>query len=359
MRFLVLPNKLPTLLIFGYPLAAQYLGGLIWIKNVADYIERLKIFDVIKISNRRHGEEKSFTRLSEILAILRSLILNPAVAVLDTYGEAAIWMWVLLRVFRPKTKIVIVFHHYEPVSVRHGNCSNLLRKYYSLVDNFTKTMLKNSDKIITVSKSSVYQLEKIVQILDKEKIVLVGCSNLQYSELACNHTKDIDFFCIGRLEKFVGILDIWKEIKKKSPSSKFLMAGRCSPKDRKDLEDFGITHLGIISDSEKTELFKRSKVFLFPSLYEGYGMAVGEAISADMIVVAWRIPVFEERFPQPLANVILVEGTNIELFAKAAVIAKDGYEMNLESSEARKKYSESTTWEEVGRLVVDAIRNVN
>ena len=31
-----------TLLIFGYPLAIQHLGGLVWIKKVVNYIEKSK-----------------------------------------------------------------------------------------------------------------------------------------------------------------------------------------------------------------------------------------------------------------------------------------------------------------------------
>ena len=357
-------NNLPTLLIFGYPLAAEYLGGLVWIKNVADYIERQNIFNVKKISNFRHGEIKIFNRLSEILTLLKGVILNPTVAILDTYGEAAIWMWVLLRVFRPRTKIVIVFHHYEPLSVRHEDSFNLSRKYYSLVDTVTKAMLRNSDKIITVSQTSADQLEKIVHIRNKEKIALVGCSdsNLNYTDLGGNYSKDIDFFCIGRLEKFRGIADIWKEIKKKSPRSKFVMAGRCSPKDRKNLQDIGITHLGIVPDKEKTELFKRSKVFLFPSLYEGYGMAVGEAMSANMAVVAWKIPVFKERFlSHALSNLNLVEVGDIELFVNMALRARMRNDYRVSSvfnSVNKMNFGVGGTWQDVGRLVVGALSNV-
>jgi glycosyltransferase involved in cell wall biosynthesis len=356
----LLANSIPTLLILGYPLTAEYLGGLIWIKNVVDYIEQLKTFDVIKISNFRHQQEKNFTLFSEIFAILKGVLLNPTVAILDTYGEAAIWMWVLLRVLRPKTKIVIVFHHYEPLSVRHRGCSTLLRAYYSLIDIVTKAMLRNSDKIITVSKSSVDQLEKIICVREKNKIVLVGCSNINCTALASNYTKDIDFFCIGRLEKFKGLAEIWKEIKKNSPESKFIMAGRCSAKDRKSLNDLGITHLGIVPDGLKKELFRRSKVFLFPSVYEGYGMAVGEAVSAKMIVVAWMIPVFKERFQcRAFGKISLIEVGNVKLFAQMALKAKTDYITASQFPVMENNYGKAESWEEVGRLVVGALANLN
>lgn len=359
MQDFLLANNIPTLLIFGYPLAAEYLGGLVWIKNVVDYIEQLKTFDVVKISNFRHQQEKNFTHFHEIFAILKGVILNPTVAILDTYGEAAIWMWTLLRLFRPKTKIVVVFHHYEPLSARHDGCSTLLHAYYSLIDTVTKIMLRNSDKIITVSKSSVDQLERIICVREKNKIVLVGCSYINYTPLVSNSKKDIDFFCIGRVEKFKGIAEIWKEIQKKSPGSRFIMAGRCSAKDKKNLNELGITHLGIVSDGLKKELFRRSKVFLFPSVYEGYGMAVGEAVSAKMIVVAWMIPVFQERFQcRAFGKISLVEVGNVKLFAEMALKAKTDYIKALEFP-VKENFGKAESWKDVGRLVVGALANLN
>lgn len=47
----------------------------------------------------------------------------------------------------------------------------------------------------------------------------------------------------------------------------------------------GIDHHGIVSDEEKIDLYRRAKVFLFPSLFQGFGIAVGEALSAKMIVL--------------------------------------------------------------------------
>ena len=38
-----------TVLIFGYPLAIQHLGGLVWIKKVVSYIDKSEEFSVKKL----------------------------------------------------------------------------------------------------------------------------------------------------------------------------------------------------------------------------------------------------------------------------------------------------------------------
>lgn len=354
-------KKERSVLIFGYPLAVQHLGGLVWIKNVVDYIDKSEIFCVKKVSNCRQSTCHRFPFISDLRAVIRGLFSRPTIAVLDTYGESAIWMWFLLRVFRHETKIVTIFHHYEPLLVRHKNSPRLISKYYSLVDLITNIMLRNSDKIITVSRSSMRELETMVGIKSDKKIVIVGCSSTDYyNQNNNNSAKDIDFLCIGRLEKFSEVESMWEQISKKKPTSKFIMAGRCSSKDLVRLRRRGIHHQGIVSEEQKVDLFRRAKVFLFPSLFEGFGIAVGEAVSAKMIVIAWKIPAFEERFSSPsIVNIKLVEIGDEKLFVESALNAIDNYDRLDFSHASKKDFGTTKTWEEVGQRVVEALESVS
>lgn len=142
--------------------------------------------------------------ISDIAAVLRGIFSNPDIAMLDTYGEATISMWILLRLFRPRTKIATVFHHYEPLSVRHKHCTRLSAKYYALIDIITKIMLRNSDKIITVSNASMGELRTLEIKFDK--IAVVGCSCTDYLKADSTSAKDIDFLCIGRLKVIMWVM---------------------------------------------------------------------------------------------------------------------------------------------------------
>jgi hypothetical protein len=80
-------------------------------------------------------------------------------------------------------------------------------------------MLRNSDKIITVSESSMDELRTQVELKIDEKIAVAGCSCTGYFNADSNGTKDIDFLCIGRIEKFSEIESIWEEIRRQEGES--------------------------------------------------------------------------------------------------------------------------------------------
>jgi len=54
--------------------------------------------------------------------------------------------------------------------------------------------------------------------------------------------------------------------------------------------------LASVANDVTNKKFGCTKVFVFPSVFEGFGTAMTEAHAAGLSVVAWRLPVFEERF---------------------------------------------------------------
>lgn len=74
------------------------------------------------------------------------------------------------------------------------------------------------------------------------------------------------------------------------------MVGRTSPEVIDKLLSIGIDHSGFVSEKKKMDLYWRTKVFIFPSSREGFGIAVAEALFLPIPVVAWKIPVFEDLY---------------------------------------------------------------
>jgi glycosyltransferase involved in cell wall biosynthesis len=66
-----------------------------------------------------------------------------------------------------------------------------------------------------------------------------------------------------------------------------------------------VTFSGLVSEEEKFRLLKASRVFVMPSRYESWGIVVGEALAADVPVVAYELgcyrPVFGDfvRYVKP------------------------------------------------------------
>ncbi|HKH86366.1 MAG TPA: glycosyltransferase family 4 protein [Nitrososphaera sp.] len=358
-------SETPRVLVFGYPAKGPQVGGLLWSKRVSDSISKLGVVDIRNISSERSISAKLNTRqivrnivpclIRDFYDAARGLLTLPHIALLDSWGEASIILWGLLRVFQPHTRIVIVFHHYEPrilpdrISEIESHFTRAVAKRYnSIIEKLTQNMIRNSDMILTVSRTSAKQLSSLYGItgsdIKKEeegggggynlplgpgKIRIVG-TGVDRLTINTDAQKDIDFFCIGRIEKLDGIDKIWSALRKLRPEVNFVMIGRASLTEINHLKSKGIDHKGEVTDKEKLELYSRAKVFLFPSSREGFGIALAESLQLGMAAVIWRLPVFEELYSESMMAkqgwIRLVERRNYALFASEALRALDSYD---------------------------------
>ena len=77
---------------------------------------------------------------------------------------------------------------------------------------------------------------------------------------------------------------------------------------------------GYLSGSSKYALLKASKVLLFPSHYESFGMVALEALACGVPVVAYDLEVYKEAFEDKL---ITVPRGNTTALAQAALNSLD------------------------------------
>ena len=372
-------SETPRLLVFGYPAKAPQVGGLLWSKRVSDSISKLGVVDIRNISSERSISAKLNTRqivrnivpclIRDFYDAARGLLTLPQIALLDSWGEASIILWGLLRVFQPHTRIVIVFHHYEPrilpdrISEIESHFTRAVAKRYnSIIEKLTQIMIRNSDMILTVSRTSAKQLCSLYGItgsdikkegggggynlpLGSGKIRIVG-TGVDRLIINTDAQKDIDFFCIGRIEKLDGIDKIWSALRKLRPEVNFVMIGRASLTEINHLKSIGIDHKGEVTDKEKLELYSRAKVFLFPSSREGFGIALAESLQLGMAAVIWRLPVFEELYSESMmakqGRIRLVERGNCALFASEALRALDSYDSRNRIISAQPSLSSSS-----------------
>jgi glycosyltransferase involved in cell wall biosynthesis len=385
-NYCITGKEIPRLLVFGYPLQAPPVGGLLWSKRISDSISKLGVLDIKNVSSDRSINAKLNT--NQILRnILPCLIMDfydamhgfltfPQIALLDSWGEPSIFLWALLRVFQPRTRIVVVFHHYEPrvlpdhIAELKSHFARAFAMWYnSIIEKLTHMMIKEADMIVTVSRTSARQLSSFYGItsgvnettkkqaqknnrsLESDKIRVVG-TGVDKLTVDIRAQKDIDFFCIGRIEKLDGVHNIWSAMKKLRPNVNFVMIGRASLKEINYLKSLGINHRGEVSHQEKLKLYSRSKVFLFPSIREGFGIALAESLQLGMGAVIWKLPVFEELYLKSTmakeGMIRLVERGNYELFATAAIETLELYDKRMtvvsaQVSSSSSSYSSSTS----------------
>jgi len=132
-----------------------------------------------------------------------------------------------------------------------------------------------------------------------------------------------DAIFMAQLRSSKGIFDlikIWKLICQKKPNVKLGVIGGGVETMVKRMQSLieseglkrNIDLLGYLEDDDAFAIIKSSKVFVFPSKEEGFGLASLEAQALGLPVIAWDLPVYKEVFPR---GMIKVKMKNMRRFA--------------------------------------------
>lgn len=171
---------------------------------------------------------------------------------------------------------------------------------------FTRKACKIADEIICISESTKNDLIEILKI-DKNKIkVIYNGTDFMDDTIINDELKVLEKFKITKLNYllYVSTLHPRKNVDtiiksfnllkqhKEYNNLKLVLAGnkgwQCDDVfnliENSDYKD-DIIITGYITDEEKKVLYKNSNVFLYPSLYEGFGLPILEAMSEGNIVI--------------------------------------------------------------------------
>ena len=135
------------------------------------------------------------------------------------------------------------------------------------------------------------------------------------------------------------LVKAWKIVVRKHPFAKFCIIG--DGPERKKIEEKikeeglvkNITLVGRVPEGEKYELMKESKIFIFPSYQEGWGIVIAEAMACGLPVVAYDLPVYREVFDEYINTVEM--GNYRQMAEKSVDIIENyqNYEKNAKKSE--------------------------
>jgi glycosyltransferase involved in cell wall biosynthesis len=138
--------------------------------------------------------------------------------------------------------------------------------------------------------------------------------NLDYLGKIKPAKKGYDGVFMAQLRPSKGIFDlikIWHLVCQKLPQAELAIIGKgqegivneMKARIKKAKLEGNISLLGFLPDDEAFSLIAASKIFVFPSHEEGFGIAPLEAQALGLPVVAWNLPVFDEIFPKGMTKI--------------------------------------------------------
>ncbi len=228
-----------------------------------------------------------------------------------------------------------------------------------------------SCKIIAPSENTKKDLVKFYKVNpDKVKVIYHGTESIQYPVLSIKHPDKESFsvLFIGRLEKRKNLVNLIKAFelfknnsKFKIPNSKLILAGEKGfgfEEIKKTIDESphknDIILKGYVSEEEKERLYGSADLFVFPSLYEGFGLPVLEAMSYGVPVVCSN----NSSLPEVAGKAaLLVDPYNIKEIAMA--MNKVFSDADLREEMVKKGFEnvKRFSWEKCARETIDVLLN--
>lgn len=226
-----------------------------------------------------------------------------------------------------KIKVITVVHDLVALlfPAKHNRKAVWMEKF------FIKKAIKKSALICAVSKNTKKDLVKKIKCDEKKIHILHNAASEIFKQISTEKLaetiKKTDFpqhfiLITGTLEprkNITSLIKAFAQISKKFSKHKLLIAGKKGWyydeifKTVKDLELEGkVEFLGYVSDEDLITLYNLAEVFVYPSLYEGFGIPPIEAMQCGCPVVTSNT----SSLPEVVSDAALqVEPNNIEKMA--------------------------------------------
>lgn len=238
---------------------------------------------------------------------LRCLTLRPNVI----YGSSDFFPDVIpafiLKCVRPKTRWVqCVFHIYPDWRKRPGSKLKSIVAQY--LQQASLMLIRRADLIVNIN----HEVKRyLIEYGFNPQRIAINPPGIDVNYFRKVHLDksipQFDGVFLGRLNPSKGIFDlpeIWRRVVVTLPDAHLAIIGGGSQaineQLKKRIEASGVTErivlLGFLDSDRAFEIIKASKLFLFPSHEEGFGIVIVEALACGVPVVAWNLSVFDELF---------------------------------------------------------------
>ncbi|MFH1946878.1 MAG: glycosyltransferase family 1 protein [Candidatus Magasanikbacteria bacterium] len=273
-------------------------------------------------------------------------------------------------IIHPKKTVMTV---HDIAAIKFPEAYNWFEKWYTLWSG--RIALKKLWKVITISQFTKNELKKEFGVLNLEKVKVIYLGyNKEYEEVVENVDEILKKYkiekpyllSIGRLEEkknTVRIIKAFEKIKNSLQPSAFslqlVLVGSEGFGYEKVMEVVNNSKFkndviipGWVGNEDLPALMQGAEVFVFPSLYEGFGIPVLEAFSAGIPVVASRGGASEEIGGSACEY---VDSMNIDSIVEGIEKVLQNKKSGVWTAESGKQWANNFSWEKCARETWDIL----
>lgn len=254
-------------------------------------------------------------------------------------------------------KLICTVHDFSFMLQPHWHTKELIDHYNK---NFF-SLIKKADHIITGSNFTKQEIIDYMQIpQDKISVIYHGVNHELYKPYPQNELQDTKakfdlpkkfLLFVGSIEPRKNLLTLLKAYNLLTNEEKgelpLILVGFKGWKNREIMQEIEknrdfIRYLGFVSDSELAYIYNLATIFIYPSLYEGFGLPPLEAMACGTPVIVSSVA----SLPEVCGDAaIYIEPTDhIDIKNKILVIAKDE-KLREELSQKSKAQAALFSWE--------------
>ena len=269
--------------------------------------------------------------------------------------------YIMKKLFKVKT--IATYHHLEP--------EGILKKY------FNKKIAHSFSHIITDSEFSKREIFNQYELpSDSISVVYNGISD-RYTSLNQKQTpsnnklrKNKIFLSVGSLiprKNYFFLVDVFKEITSHHPDVILIICGSGYPNDNYDkqlkehIRNYNLEEqvilTGEVSEEQKISYYLLCDVYVHPSLLEGFGLSVAEAMACGKPVVASHVGSLPELIEDGVTG-FLIPPKDIRAFEEKLELLLEHEEIIETMGAKGREKIELFTWHEAAQKTLDVYKRV-
>jgi glycosyltransferase involved in cell wall biosynthesis len=268
------------------------------------------------------------------------------------------------------TRWVASTYHFIPSPTQRSGGFKLLNLISYIGQQFSLKIIKNkADLIATETKFVGSELEENIRISHTKILVIQSGINPQIIDsVGWDGNKKYDACYLGGLRRTKGIFDLikaWESVCKQFKTAKLAIAGGNSTVSIEEVRheikkrglESNIDILGFISEKEKYQLFKSSRLYVLPSYEEGIPITFYEAMYCGLPIITYFLPPYREIAEYITAVPI---GEDVKL-SEAVLRFLENKDLSKNFSEKGRKFAKMHTWDKISDYMINELemsRNV-